>query len=85
VLPSYTITPNGRYLTIERDGEVLYDSRADVPCDMTKWTEEYRESRADALRSHAEFLKENAAYRAENPDSSTTISDMWSEDKWPEL
>ena len=25
------------YVTIEKDGRVVWDSRADVPCDMTKW------------------------------------------------
>jgi putative DNA primase/helicase len=27
------------YVTIEDEGEVLYDSRADVPCDQAKWDE----------------------------------------------
>jgi len=31
-----------RYLTIESAGRVLYDSRADVPCDMDKWDETNR-------------------------------------------
>jgi hypothetical protein len=26
-----------RYLLIEADGEVLYDSRNEVPCNMAKW------------------------------------------------
>lgn len=30
---------NLEYLTVEADGRVLYDSRADVPCDMAKWEE----------------------------------------------
>jgi hypothetical protein len=35
---SYTMKPdNLRYLTVEADGRVLYDSRADVPCDMAHW------------------------------------------------
>ena len=35
-----TITPdNLRYATIERGGDVLYDSREDVFCDMAQWTE----------------------------------------------
>jgi hypothetical protein len=34
----YQIVPdNIRYLTIERDGCVLYDSRRDVSCDMDRW------------------------------------------------
>jgi hypothetical protein len=28
---------NLRYLTIEVDGQVIYDSRSDVPCDMDHW------------------------------------------------
>ena len=36
----FTITPdNIRFLTIEVDGRVVYDSRADVPCDREKWEE----------------------------------------------
>jgi hypothetical protein len=36
----YTIKPeNYRYLTAEVGGRVVYDSRADVPCDMAKWEE----------------------------------------------
>ncbi len=34
-----TVTPdNGRYQTIEKGGQVIYDSRTDVPCDMVKFT-----------------------------------------------
>ena len=37
---SFSMEPdNIRYLTIETEGRVLYDSRADVPCDMAKWEE----------------------------------------------
>jgi hypothetical protein len=33
-----TITPdNVRYWTIEKDGKVIYDTRADVPCDMVEF------------------------------------------------
>ena len=36
---SYNMVPdNLRYLTIEVAGQVVYDSRTDVPCDMAKWT-----------------------------------------------
>lgn len=28
-----------RYLTIEVDGQVIYDSRTEVPCNMTQWAE----------------------------------------------
>jgi hypothetical protein len=35
---SYTIKPDdSRYLTVEVNGEVVYDSRKDVPCDMEQW------------------------------------------------
>ncbi|AKV02319.1 hypothetical protein AKJ09_08982 [Labilithrix luteola] len=30
---------NLRYFTIEKNGETVYDSRTDVPCDMEKWAE----------------------------------------------
>ena len=44
---------NLRYLTIELDdGAVLYDSRAEVPCDMAKWGETCRkhgQRRGDAI------------------------------------
>jgi hypothetical protein len=34
----YTMEPTSdRYLTIEVGGRVVYDSRADVPCDMEEW------------------------------------------------
>jgi len=34
----YTMVPDDtRYLTIEMAGRVVYDSRADVPCDMAAW------------------------------------------------
>jgi hypothetical protein len=40
------MVPSGeRYLTIERDGEVIYDSRTDVPIDMAKWTAVYEENK----------------------------------------
>jgi hypothetical protein len=32
------IVPNDyRFMTIEVDGETVYDSRIDIPCDMDKW------------------------------------------------
>lgn len=38
-----TVLPeNVRYLTIEAEGCVLYDSRWNVPCDMAKWEETAR-------------------------------------------
>jgi hypothetical protein len=48
-----TIEPtNHRYATIERDGDVLYDSRSDVPIDMRAWEAKRREFAArDALHS----------------------------------
>lgn len=34
----FTVLPDDtRYLTIEVAGQEVYDSRADVPCDMTIW------------------------------------------------
>lgn len=33
----FTVVPGTRYLTIESGGNVLYDSRSDVPCDMDEW------------------------------------------------
>jgi hypothetical protein len=36
----FEVTPDDiRYMIIERDGRVLYDSRDEVPCDMAKWHE----------------------------------------------
>lgn len=35
---TYMVMPdNCRYLTIEVNGQTVYDSRRDVPCDMTEW------------------------------------------------
>lgn len=40
----YTIVPDDlRYLTIEVEGVEVYDSRADVPCDMHKYAETQKE------------------------------------------
>src|SRR6185503_4508329 len=40
---SYRIVPdNIRYLTIEAKGQVVYDSRPDVPCDMEVWEASYQ-------------------------------------------
>jgi hypothetical protein len=33
------VSDHRRYLTIEVDGQVLYDSQTDVPCDMARWAE----------------------------------------------
>ncbi len=34
----FNIVPNNtRYLTVEQDGVVVYDSRSEVPCDMQDW------------------------------------------------
>jgi len=33
----FTVYGDHRYLTVEAGGDVLYDSRWDVPCDMEKW------------------------------------------------
>jgi len=39
----YTMTPdNTRYLTVEAAGRTLYDSRQDVPCDMSAWEATHR-------------------------------------------
>jgi hypothetical protein len=40
-----------RYITIEAGGNVLYDSRKGVPCDMDKWNEARAEIKARG-RSH---------------------------------
>ncbi len=59
---SYTIVPdNIRFATVERGGQVLYDSRKTVPIDMTAWEETYREHRDQWLTRQAEIDKENAA------------------------
>jgi hypothetical protein len=60
----FTMVPeNYRYLTIERDGgEVLYDSRDDVPCDMAKWEPIYQKNKAEWLERQAEIDRENAAH-----------------------
>ncbi len=34
---AFTVYGDLRYLTVEAGGDVLYDSRWDVPCDMDKW------------------------------------------------
>ena len=58
----FTIVPDDlRYLTVEHNGEVLYDSRTDVPCDMTKWEPIYQENKAQWLARQAEIDEENAA------------------------
>jgi hypothetical protein len=34
----FVVVPTSiEYVTLERDGKVLYDSRDDVPCDMAYW------------------------------------------------
>jgi hypothetical protein len=45
----------GRFLTVESGGEVLYDSRADVPIDMEAWKARYRKERAEWLERQAEI------------------------------
>jgi hypothetical protein len=58
----YQMVPdNLRYITIETDaGEVLYDSRTDVPCDMAKWEPKYQKNKAEWLERQAEIDRENA-------------------------
>jgi hypothetical protein len=51
----FTIVPdNLRYLTVEVKGEIVYDSRKDVPCDMGKWQETGKkwEKRPPIFSSH---------------------------------
>jgi hypothetical protein len=55
------IPDNLRYLTIERNGMMLYDSREDVPCDMVKWEPTYQKNKAQWLERQAEIDRENAA------------------------
>jgi hypothetical protein len=58
---SYTITPdNLRFATVERGGQVLYDTRKTVPCDMAQWSETYRKHRDQWLTRQAEIDRENA-------------------------
>jgi hypothetical protein len=59
----FTMVPdNLRYLTIERDGgEVLYDSRDDVPCDMAKFEPIYQKHKAEWLERQVEIDRRNAA------------------------
>jgi hypothetical protein len=45
----WMLPDNLLYLTVEQDGRVVYDSRADVPCDMDRHTEE--RGRYEPLRS----------------------------------
>ena len=53
---SYTITPdNLRFATVERDGQVLYDLRKTVPCDMAEWTKTYRKQRERWLARQEEI------------------------------
>ena len=62
---SYTMTPDDlRYLTIEQDGKVLYDSRTDVPVDMEAWRARYAEERARWLARQAEIDRENERDKA---------------------
>jgi hypothetical protein len=36
----FTVAPDhNRYVTVIVEGQVVYDSRNDVPCDMAKWEE----------------------------------------------
>jgi hypothetical protein len=36
---AYILTPNNlRYATIAVQGQIIYDTRRDVPCDMAVWT-----------------------------------------------
>lgn len=58
----FTIVPDDlRYLTIEsEDGAVLYDSRIDVPCDMTKWQPVYEKNKAEWLERQVVIDRENA-------------------------
>jgi hypothetical protein len=56
------MTPSGeRYLTIERNGAVLYESRTDVPIGMTKFTAAYEKNKAARLKRQEEIDRENAA------------------------
>jgi hypothetical protein len=38
----YEVVPECRFLTIEQDGCIVYDSRLDVPCDMDAWLTRYK-------------------------------------------
>lgn len=65
---------NRRYITIESaDGELIYDSRSDIPCDMDQWeaTRCEFEGRAgfhveviDTTRGHSDDRLDEAAGRA---------------------
>jgi hypothetical protein len=85
---SYTITPdNLRFATVERAGQVLYDTRETVPCDMAQWSETYRKHRDQWLARQAEIDRENASapagvrteqmgnFRDEEPDTARSGSD----------
>jgi len=53
---------NIRYLTIEADGQTVYDSRTDVPCDMAQWAETDRRFKKDPAItvSGMSFRKDNS-------------------------
>jgi hypothetical protein len=58
---STTIVPdNIRFATVERGGQVLYDTRKTVACDMAKWTKTYRKQRDQWLARQAEIDRGNA-------------------------
>src|SRR4051812_26436609 len=41
---------NNEFWTIEIEGKAVYDSRLEIPCDTTKWQEEYKRIRAERLK-----------------------------------
>jgi hypothetical protein len=46
-----TIMPdNFRFVTIEADSQIVYDSRLDVPCDMELWLEAFGKCQARKAR-----------------------------------
>jgi len=56
-----TVVPdNIKFITVEQNGAVVYDSRTDVPCDMVEWRKRYAKERAEWLEHQAEIDRENA-------------------------
>lgn len=64
---TFVVVPNNiRYVTIEQNGQVVYDTRQDVPCDMQAWESAVARQRATAqahaVRTAAGVNTRTAAY-----------------------
>ena len=64
----------GDFCIIEMDGKVIYDSRLEIPCDMTKWQARYDEKRAEWLKRKARNEWQLADFSQRDPLSTLTSS-----------